>query len=425
MTSFWVYAALLTAAALAILVTPLVRGRGRSGAPVSRAASNLTVFRDQLAELDADLAAGTIGQDQWEAARADLQRGLLEDAGAGDAAPAAPAARSKAAAIVVLAAVPLLSVSMYLLLGSPHGLNPERASAAPAAPHELSQQQIESMVASLAKRLEANPDDADGWIMLARTYGALGHFDKAAGAYAKAEALFPQNAQLLADYADSLAMTQGQSLQGKPEALIRRALDADGNNLKALALAGSVEFEKQNFAKAAEFWKRILPLLPADSKMQDSVHASIKEAEGKLGGVSGAAVATAQAAQGGKPPAANAKAAAGAARLSGTIKLAPALAARAAPEDTVFVLARPAKGSRMPLAAVRVQVKDLPLEFSFDDSMAMSAAAKLSDFAEVVVAARVSKSGNVMPERGDLEGVSKPVPPRTSGMSVEIAKEVQ
>lgn len=425
MTLFWIYAALLTAAALAVLVTPLVRGRSRAGAPVSRAASNLTVFRDQLAELDADLAAGTIGQDQWEAARADLQRGLLEDAGTAEAAPAAPAARSKAAAIVVLVAVPLLSVSVYLLLGSPRGLDPERASAAPAAPHELSQQQIESMVASLAKRLEANPDDAEGWIMLARTYGALGNFDRATGAYAKATALFPQNAQLLADYADSLAMTQGQSLKGKPAALIERALAADGDNLKALALAGSVEFEKQDYAKAAAYWRRILPLLPAGSNMEDSVRMSIKDAESKQGAASAAPVAAAQTDQGGKTSIASAKAAAGGARVSGIVKLAPALAARAAPGDTVFVLARPASGSRMPLAAVRVQVKDLPLEFSFDDSMAMSAAAKLSDFAEVVVAARVSKSGSVMPERGDLEGVSKPVPPRTSGMSVEIAKEVQ
>jgi len=126
-----------------------------------------------------------------------------------------------------------------------------------------------------------------------------------------------------------------------------------------------------------------------------------------------------------KSTTAPATAAAKDARLSGTIKLASALAARAAPEDTVFVLARPAQGSRMPLAAVRVKVKDLPLKFSFDDSMAMSAGAKLSDFAEVVVAARVSKSGNVVPERGDLEGVSKPVRPGTTGMSVEIAKEIQ
>jgi len=427
MTMFWVYAALLTAAALAILVAPLVRGRARAGALVSRADSNLTVFRDQFAELDADLAAGTIGRDQWEAARNDLQRGLLEDAGTAAVSAVPPVARSKAAAIVVAAAVPLISVSVYLMLGSPHGLEPATASAVQGAPHELSPGQIEAMVASLAQRLEANPDDVEGWVMLARTYGALGRFSEAAAAYAKAEARFPQNAQLLADYADSLAMAQGQTLQGKPEALIRRALQADGNNLKALALAGSAEFEKQDFAKAAEYWKRILPLLPADSEMGNSVRASIKEAEDKQGGAPRSSTAIAQAAPADKAKSTTAPATAAAkdARLSGTIKLAPALAARAAPEDTVFVLARPAQGSRMPLAAVRVKVKDLPLKFSFDDSMAMSAGAKLSDFAEVVVAARVSKSGNVVPERGDLEGVSKPVRPGTTGMSVEIAKEIQ
>lgn len=426
MTMFWVYAALLTVLALAILVMPLVRPRARSAASVSRAASNLTVFRDQIAELDADLAAGTIGREQWEAARGDLQRGLLEGSAeeAADVA-AQPVSRSKLTAIVVAFAVPLVSVSVYLLLGSPQGLDPKRADAAQAeggAPHQLSQEQIESMVARLAQRLESNPDDIEGWVMLARTYGALGRFGEAAGAYAKAEARFPQDAQLLADYADSLAMAQGQSLQGKPEALIQRALKADGNNLKALALAGTVEFEKQNFSKAIEYWKRILPLLPADSEMLNSVHASIKDAESKQGAAPKASAPLAQAAQGDK--AKPATAAAKSQRLSGTIRLAPALAARAAPEDTVFVLARPAQGSRMPLAAVRAKVKDLPLAFSFDDSMAMNAEAKLSNFAEVVVAARVSKSGNVVPERGDLEGVSKPVRPGTAGMNVEIANVV-
>ncbi len=431
MTLFWVYAALLTAVALAILVTPLVRGRRSSGAAVSvsREASNLTVFRDQIAELDADLAAGSIGRDQWEAARADLQRGLLQDtADAGTVQAAAPAARSKVAAIAIAVAVPLVAAAAYMILGNPQGLNPSTANAEQGAPHGLSQGQIEAMVTRLAKHLEANPDDADGWVMLARTYAALGRFGEATGAYAKAEAKFPQNAQLLADYADSLAMTQGQSLRGRPEELIQRALQADGNNLKALALAGTVAFDKQDFAKAIEYWKRILPLLPADSEMGNSVRASIKEAEDKQGGAprrSSTAIAQAARADKAKPSAAPAKAAAKDVRLSGTIKLAPALAARAAPEDTVFVLARPAQGSRMPLAAVRVRVKDLPLKFSFDDSMAMSPAAKLSDFAEVVVAARVSKSGNVVPQPGDMEGESKPVRPGAAGISVEIAKEIQ
>ncbi len=429
MTLFWVYAALLTTLALAILVAPLLRNRSKDAASVSREASSLSVFRDQLAELGADLAAGSIDHEQWEAARADLQRGLLEDSGAAEVSKAVPVAHSGAAAVVVALAVPIASVAIYLVLGSPQGLNPNRASASQTqeSPHELSQGQIESMVVTLAQRLEADPDNVEGWVMLARTYTALGRFKEAADAYAKAEARFPTNAQLLADYADSLAMAQGQTLKGKPEELIQRALKADGKNFKALALAGSAEFEKQNFAKAAEYWKRILPLLPPDSEMGNSVRASIKEAEDKQGGAPGLPAAMAKAMPGGKAKSPDAPAAAALkdARLTGTIKLASALAARAAPEDVVFVLARPAQGSRMPLAALRVKVKDLPLKFSFDDSMAMSSAAKLSDFAEVVVAARISKSGNVVPQAGDLEGVSKPVHPGTTGLSVEIATEVK
>lgn len=427
MTLFWVYAALLAAVALAFLVTPLMRARARAGAAVSRAASNLTVFRDQLAELDADLAAGSIGREQWEAARGDLQRGLLEDVGAPPAASAAaPAKRSRAAAIAIGIALPLASVLLYLGLGSPQGLDPVKQASTQGAAHELTREQIETMIARLARRLESNPDDGGGWVMLARTYTALGRFAEATGAYAKAEAKFPQDAQLLADYADTLAMAQGQRLQGKPEALVQRALQADGNNLKALALAGTVEFEKSDFAKAIEYWRRMLPLLPADSEMGNSVRASIQEAQGKLGGAPKSLAAVAQDRQGGATKSSTATTTATkAASLSGTIKLAPALAARAGPEDSVFVLARPAQGSRMPLAAVRVKVKDLPLVFSFDDSMAMNPSAKLSDFAEVVVAARVSKSGNVVPQRGDLEGVSKPVRPGSAGVVVEISNEVQ
>ena len=420
MTLFWVYSALLTAVALAFLITPLLRARAKPVAAVSRAASNLSIFRDQLAELDADLAAGTIDREQWEAARGDLQRGLLEDAGTPAVAPAAPVKRSMAVAVVLAVALPLVAVSAYLAVGNPQGLNPSIAST-----HGVTQAQIDAMVSSLAQKLKSNPDDPAGWVMLARSYSALGRFGEAANAYAQADARAPLNAQLLADYADSLAMSQGESLLGKPEALIQRALKADGSNVKALALAGTAEFEKQHFAQAAEYWRRILPLLPAGSEMENSIRASIKEAEQKQGGAPKLSKETEAAGQVAAAKSATATAAAGKERLSGTITLAPGLAARAAPEDTVFVLARPAQGSRMPLAAVRVKVKDLPLKFSFDDSMAMNPAAKLSDFSEVVVEARVSKSGNVMPQPGDFDGVSKPVHPGTQGMHVEIAKEIQ
>jgi cytochrome c-type biogenesis protein CcmH len=439
MILFWLVAALMVALVFAFLLPPLLRNRASAAAPVSRSASNLAVFRDQLAELEADIANGTISREQSEAARAELQRGLLEDVSSPAENVRAAPNRSWAAVIAVAVTVPLLSVLLYFGVGNPGGLEPSKQQAgAQGAPHELSPQQMEGMLARLAQRMEAEPGNGEGWVMLARSYATIGRWNDAVAAFAKAEALFPEDAQLLADYADTLAMAQGQRLQGKPEALVQRALKADGNNLKALALAGTVGFEKGDFAKAIEHWQRMLPLLPPDSEMGNSVRSSIKEAQGKLGGAAKSVVAiapastpvSAPATQGAAsksatPPAAGATASAKSLGLSGTIKLAPSVAARAGPDDTVFVLARPAQGSRMPLAAVRVKVKELPYTFSFDDSMAMSASAKLSDFTEVVVAARVSKSGNVMPERGDLEGVSKPVRPGLAGLVVEISKEVQ
>jgi cytochrome c-type biogenesis protein CcmH len=415
MIQFWICAVLLVGAALAFLVTPLLRKRAAAGGAAARAEANLVLFRDQLTELDADLAAGTISREQWESARGDLQRGLLEDVEAAPVAATAAGGRSRAAAIAVVLAVPLVSVSLYLLLGNQQALDPAvLASAQQGAPHQLSKEQIESMVARLAKRLESS-DDGEGWLMLARTYNALGRFGEAAAAFAKAESKFPQDAQLLADYADTLAMAQGQRLAGKPEALIKRALELDANNLKALALAGTVAFEQRDYGKAIDLWGRMLPLLPEGSEMGDSIRGNIKEAQDKLAQSGGPRIAAA----------APGKAASKSGSVSGTVKLASALAARAAPDDTVFVLARPAQGSRMPLAATRVRVKDLPLTFSFDDSMAMNPSSKISDFPEVVVAARISKSGNVMPQPGDFEGVSRPARPGASGIKVDIATEIK
>ena len=171
----------------------------------------------------------------------------------------------------------------------------------------------------------------------------------------------------------------------------------DAAHVRAAALAGQIDF--------------------GENKVQ--------EAQQKQGETPKSSTLMAREQQQGAPKSSTATAAANAKGVSGTVKLAPALATRAAPEDTVFVLARPAQGGRMPLAALRVKVKDLPLVFSFDDSMAMNPSAKISDFTEVVVAARVSKSGNVVPQRGDLEGVSKSLRPGTSGIVVQIANEIQ
>jgi cytochrome c-type biogenesis protein CcmH len=240
--------------------------------------------------------------------------------------------------------------------------------------------------------------------MLARTYTALQQFDKALPAYEKVTRLVPDDANLLADYADILAMSQGRSLQGKPMELIQRALKIDPAHQKSLALAGTFEFDKGNYPAAIDYWGRLMRTVPDGSPQAQSIQAGIDEAKVRMGGKP---VATA--------PAQPAVAQAG---VAGTIALSDKLKGKAAPTDTVFVFARAAQGPKMPLAIVKIQVSDLPYTFKLDDSMAMSPNMKLSGYAEVVVGARISKSGTATPQTGDLQGLSAPV--KSSAQSVKV-----
>lgn len=421
MTVFWTIAGLLLAAALLFLLPPLLAPRAARAGAVSRDASNLGILREQLAEVDAELAAGTIGREQALATRAELQRRLLEEVRDRGAGAEGAVERSRTTAVAVGVAVPVFAVLLYLALGSPKGLLPAEQAPSQGAAHEVSAEQILAMTSRLAERLKANPDDGTGWVMLGRSYGVLGRFADSAAAYAKAEKLFPKDAQLLADYADALAMSRGRELRGEPLALIERALEADPKNLKALALAGTAAFEKRDFALAVDYWQRILQTLPEDSDFTRSVQSSIADAKAQAGGA-----VPPRAGAGPKPAGREAApAAAPLARISGTARLSPALAGKASAEDTVFILARAATGPRMPLAVIRARVKDLPLAFSLDDSMAMNPSMKLSNFKEVVVVARVSKSGGAAPQPGDLEGISPAVRLGATGITVDIAAQVK
>jgi cytochrome c-type biogenesis protein CcmH len=390
MTLFWLTAAAAAAAVAAWLLRPFF-GRARR-ARLSRSAVNVAVYRDQLRELDADRAAGTLAQEDYARARAELEARLLRDVGESEAAPArAPGA---AAAAVVAAAVPLLAFTVYLLVGNPGAVELEAAAHPSAA-------QVESMVERLAARLRENPEDVEGWRLLGRSNAVLGRYAQAADAYAKAAARAPRDAQLLADLADVLAMAQGQTLQGEPEKLVRRALELEPNNLKALALAGTAAYERKDFAAAAGFWERMLPHVAPGSEDARSIQQNVAEARALVGEKT-------------ENPAG------AAASVRGTVSLAESLKDRAAPDDTVFVLARAADGPPMPLAVARVRVRDLPYRFRLDDSMAMTPAMKLSSFPKVIVAARVSKSGSATAQPGDLQGASAPVANDAAAVAVVI-----
>ena len=278
------------------------------------------------------------------------------------------------------------------------------------------------MVERLAERLKGDPGNVEGWLLLGRSYSAFGRFKESSEAYAKAARLRPDDAQLLADYADALGMALGRKLEGEPEKLIARALEIDPRNLKALALAGTVAFERKDYKVAAAHWERMLPLVEPDSDDARSIRANVDEARSLAGGrAPQKAAVDAQA----SAPAPAAPAAAPNARLQGEVRLAPALAEKTSPTDTVFIFARAAQGPQMPLAVLRKQVRDLPVAFALDDSMAMSPAMMLSGFAEVVVGARVSKSGDVAAKPGDLQGQSAPVASNANGVAVVIDSVVR
>jgi len=427
--TFVILAALMVAAALAWVLVPLLRGHHRAG--VVREASNVAILRDQLAELDADLASGTLAAEQYEPARRELEQRVLDEAKAPavNAGEIAPRAGAWTAAILG-GTIPIVTVVLYLVLGGPQGLAPGAApAAATGAEHDLSPQQVDAMVDKLVARLEREPDNAEGWVVLARTYYSQNRFPEASKAFARAVALIPDNADLLADYADALGATQGNTLAGKPMELVERALKVDPTHWKALALAGTAAFDRKDYRTAVELWERLKLTVPPNSPIAGSIDNSIAEARA-LGGMKPAAPASVaaapalppSAAAGAKPPAPAAAAvpALPGAAVAGTVKLSPALSAQVTPNDVVFIFARAAQGPRMPLAILRKQVKDLPAAFSLDDSMAMTPEMKLSNFPSIVVGARISKSGNAVPQSGDYEGLSSPVTAGASGVSVVI-----
>ena len=413
MIAFWISAAVLIALALALVLPALLRSKNSANTSTNLAAdgaaeANLSVLRSQLTQLDADFAVGSINADQLALAKSEIERRALEEESTpeGRVAPA----RSTRTAWALGMLIPLVAIGVYGFLGNIQAIDPANLQAQVEADANPTPEQLEAMVSAFAARLEATPasekPDPKAWEMLARSYAAMQKFPEANKAYKRAAELNPGNAQIFADYADVAAMLQGQSLAGEPTRLFERALAIDPNNLKALALAGSAAFEKKDFARAAEYWRKAQSLAPAGSEFAKGLGNSVEEARIALtnGGASPPADKSATVlAPAATPPAAS---------IQGVVSLSPALKSQVAPDDTVFIFARAApspNSPRMPLAILKRKASELPITFTLDDSTAMADELKLSKFERVVVSARVSKSGNALPQSGDLLGQSEPV----------------
>ena len=389
MTAFWLAGAALAAVALALVLRPFMFPK--SASPVSRRDANVSIYRDQLRELDADLKSGLLAPADHERSRRELEARALEDAARPDSAPAVPARRALAWGLG--AGIPVFALALYLVIGSPGALAPSDDM------HAVTVQQLQGMVERLAAKLRENPDDVDGWKLLGRSYAVLGRYPESADAYAKAAVRAPRDAQLLADFADVLAMARGQSLDGEPEKLVDRALELEPNNLKALALSGTAAYARKDFARAAAQWEKMLALVPPDGEDARAIRENVQEAR-KLAGVPRK-------------------------ELRGKVALSPKVQAQAGPDDTVFIFARAVDGPPMPLAVQRVKVRELPVAFALDDSMAMAPGLTLSAHPRVVVVARISRSGGPSAQPGDLQGSSGPVANDAQAVSVTIDSVVR
>ena len=274
MTQFAIFATLLIVVVAAFILPPLWLGLRAPKPRADRKEANIAIFRDQLKELETEKTEGMLAESDFEQARRELQRRLLEDvepdAAAMHAAPASHAP-SRKTAIAILVLLPILALLSYGMLGKPQALDPTQTSAPP----KMTPEQISGMVASLAEKMKANPDDMQGWLMLARSYKTMGRYEEAAEAYGKAEKVINDDPELLASYAETIAMAAGKGLKGKPAQLIARALKLDPQNAHALFLAGAAAMEAGDNKKGIAYWEALLPQVEPGSEIDQMLRSGI------------------------------------------------------------------------------------------------------------------------------------------------------
>ncbi len=450
MTIFWILTAGLAGLALLFVIPPLL-SRREATAETDQDQLNLDVFRQQLVELDADMAAGKLERGQYQDARQDLERELLHDV-KGQGAPAATSAPGTApfTALILALALPAFAVGLYLAIGHsaiiPRLETAAVATASTPPDHGAGGAQqaasLEVMVERLAAKMEENPNQLEGWLMLGRTYVALNQPDKGAAALARALSLAPQNPEVMINLAQALATAANGQLAGRPAELIAAALVIEPKHATGRWLNGLVAYQAGEFPLAVKRWEALALDLDAAGEDASELRQFIADAR-EQGGLPLATTATsppppptptparvtspgatvgptAGVSPAAKPEPAPARAAQGPS-IQVAVSLAEPLKSKANPNQSLFIYAKAASGPPMPLAVKRLRVADLPITVTLDDSLAMTPEMRLSNFPQVMVGARISASGQAVPQSGDLEGEMGPLAPaETSSLQLVI-----
>lgn len=410
----WFFIAGLLLLAVAFLVMPLFRTQDES--TDNRREQNIQIVREQMAELESSFERAEVESDEYHARRAELEQALYLDVdGEVEQVRNKASNTSRVSAGFVMLFVPMAALAFYLYLGSPQAPQMiEEARNNPPAEIPLKADgtpDVEKLVASLHDKLRKSPANAEGWYMLGRSYMMMQQFDGAVEAYENLNKLQPEEPDVMLMLADALSMQQGGQMAGRPEVLINQALEKTPENTTALWLSGMALEQQEKYQEAFDRWTILHPLLKDIPEEQAQLDILINRVKAKLSGDATVAIANATTAKSDGAVTKSAEQTAASeskqvavstAQVTLSVSLSEAMLAQASPEDSVFIYAKAQTGPPMPLAAKRLQVKDLPTTVILDDSMAMMPQFKLSTFDTLIVGARVSKSGNAVGQDGDL-----------------------
>ena len=426
MTAFFVaVAALMLIGALALVLRPLLRA-GRLAADPD------ATMRRRMNALKEAHAAGVLSDREYKAKRAELER---EQPAAAEARPV----RSRtafAAALATAFLLPIAAIVMYRTVGDPRALDPSSIPPAEPAGAQHGSQDMDQAIAGLAAKLKEKPDDVEGWALLGRAYLETQHFAEARDALRHAHELAKDDADISIAYAEAMTLSSDtHRLEGEARALLDAALKTDPKNQRGMWLLGIADYQDRKFNDAIAHWNELLAALPKDSSIAQQVKTQIARAEAERDGrepppeaiaaAGGAAAGESGNAAEAAPAAPAATAPDSGAKLTVKVALDPKLTAKVAPDDTLFVYAKAANGPPMPLAIQRLHAGQLPATVVLTDGMGMLPTMKLSQFPQVIVGARISKSGNAIAQSGDLQTVSKPLDvAATAPISLTIDQQV-
>ena len=428
MSMFGIVVGCLIGAALLFVLPPLFQRR--SGEEIERAQINISIYKNQLAELETDLATGAISQEHYDKNRDEIERGLLADTAMADTSAKELSRGTNISVAAVLAlAIPVGAFSLYNQIGNPDATDPEMvANAVAVSPHGDDNAdmaaQIEQMVSGLAQRLEQDPSDVEGWVMLGRSLNVLGRYTEAVTAYEAALQILGDHPNVLAEYADALAMATGGSLEGRPMQILDKVLSLAPNNEQALWLVATALFERGDFAGAVSHWEQLQSVMSKQNESYETVLTNLDESRRYL--------ARQKAGEFGDAPdpklfsAAPVQTAAtnGGASVSGLLRLSSELAAKAAPGDTVYVFAKATSGPPLPLAVLKTTVAELPLTFTLNETMAVMPTMTMAQVDQVKVEARITKTGDATRSSGDYEAEGKIVAIGNTDIELVIDKVV-